>query len=300
MSYAHPPFTLTPPARAPIPPAEEATPWVLLAPEFSANGVDDWEALATQDVAPDPTPETPLVATVQIDDAPAPVGYFRFSWQTELGSNSVPQIVFSPEAGDEERLVSLAAVKDYMFIEQTDASNDERLNRSIAGVRAVVEDIAGPIIPTRFYEWHAGGGRLLSLHHPPSRGLGTTPLLTVESCVEYSGAVGTMLEVVEDPSLQTSASVTTDERGIVTRGGARFAGSVYVVYLAGQQEIPANVHEAALELVRVNTKTTQAVGTGEMTVADAQDSTGPSLGYFVPRRVRELLAPNDDPRPLVA
>ena len=46
-----------------------------------------------------------------------------------------------------------------------------------------------------------------------------------------------------------------------------------------------------LELLRVNYQTTQMTGRGFQAIADGNDN-GPPLGFFVPRRVRELLAPN--------
>lgn len=256
---------------------------VAVAPLLDANG-DPLNAY----VATFPTPLAPPVTIEWLQGA------------TVVGSEVITDGsgTFSGRA-----LVSLAAVKNYLNINASDEAHDERLTRAIHGVTAVIEGITGPILPQTFTERHAGGGHLIAVHHPPSRGLGTTPIFTLVSC----DAAGSSLAVVDDPSVATGECVLFDGLGIISRyagsAAARFARgprAVRVVYVAGQSSVPANVHEAALELIRVNWTTTQAVGRGRMTVSDDQDSSGPALGFFIPRRVRELLAPNDDPTPLVA
>jgi hypothetical protein len=72
--------------------------------------------------------------------------------------------------------------------------------------------------------------------------------------------------------------------------------SVHVIYQAGQSTVPSNVYEGTLELIRVNFQHTQQAlrAPGPFPLVDdgsVVGSIGPSMGFFVPNRVRELLSP---------
>jgi hypothetical protein len=199
------------------------------------------------------------------------------------------------------QLVGLPDLKDYLNIRADDRSHDAKLVRFIEAVRPAIENIAGPIIPRTFDEWHDGGQYFIRLRHRPSTAIGARPVLTLTSCDEYRGPARYPLTIITDPSQGSIYSCMLDQAtGQVVRrssGGGVIAfppmpQSVHVVYQAGQSSIPPNVYEATLELIRVNYQTTQPVGRGRLTVSDDQDQSGPALGFFVPRRVRELLAPN--------
>jgi hypothetical protein len=194
-----------------------------------------------------------------------------------------------------QQLVSVPDLKDYLGIEAADRKSDAKLARFIRAARPVVENITGPIIPASFTEWHAGGSPNIAVRHRPSTSYGTSPVFTVQSVSEFIGRTEYDLTAVAGPTLGSTYSYMVDAPGFLSRltGGGRgcFGGPVRVTYTAGQDPIPANVQEATLELVRVNYSPTMAAGRGRLTVADDQD-TGPPLSFFVPRRVRELLAPN--------
>jgi hypothetical protein len=202
------------------------------------------------------------------------------------------------DTGDEGQLVELVDVKDYVGIPQTDTSRDEKLDRYISAVTALIEQVTGPILPRVFEEWHDGGGTYLILRRRPSNGYGTTPIVRLLGCEEFRGTTRYALRVVADPALGTTYSVTADTTGLVTRrtaggGVTAFAAgdsTVHVVYQAGQETVPANVYEGALEAIRVNYQTTEQVGRGRLTVSD-EEEIGPPLSFFLPRRVIELLSP---------
>jgi hypothetical protein len=197
------------------------------------------------------------------------------------------------------QLVSLPDVKDYLNLPPTDRAHDAKLIRFIHAVRPVVEGITGPILPTVYEEWHDGGHWFVQVRRRPSTGPGTSPVLRLVGCDEYRGSTKYPLTIIADPSQGSIYSVHMDQLGRVTRRSAgggvisfpAMPESVHVVYEAGQSVVPANVYEGTLELLRVNYQTTMAVGRGRMTVADEQD-TGPPLGFFVPRRVHEMLGAN--------
>lgn len=254
----------------------------------------------------------PIAGAVQYDPSAADTatsGQFMASWavtfpdERRMTFPTVGYITVSIEpslltAGGEQ-LVSLPDVKSHLGIDPGQKTEDAKLIRCIQAVRPVVENITGPIIQQAFEEWHDGGRPEILLRRRPSSGRGTSPVVTLIGCEEFIGTTKYPLAIVSDPAQGTMYSVQLGELARVTRrtagGGlgvfAAGQNSVHVWYQAGQREIPANVHEGTLELIRVNYQTTQPVGRGRMTVADDED-TGVPLGFFVPRRVRELLQPN--------
>jgi len=198
------------------------------------------------------------------------------------------------------QLVSLPDVKDYLAMDPKDRTHDAKLIRFIEACRPLIEEITGPVVPQVFEEWHTGGQTFILLQRRPSRAPGTSPILDLISCSEYRGPIEYPLKIVQDPAHGDLYSVHLDSRRCTvtrrTSGGGLMAfpaqpEAVRVLYRSGQQTVPANVYEATLELVRVNYQTTQQVGRGRRTVTDDYD-TGPPLGFFMPRRVKELLAPN--------
>jgi len=196
-------------------------------------------------------------------------------------------------------LVGLPDVKDYCNIRPDDRTHDAELTRFIHRVRPEIENITGPIIPTVFEEWHDGGQCFIALRRRPSTALGTSPVLTLIGCEEYRGPIKYPLAIVANPAQGSIYSCMLDPTGRVVRrtvGGGMIAfppapQAVHVVYESGQATVPPNVYEATLELIRVNYQTTQQVGRGRRTVADEPEPSGPYLGFHMPGRVKELLAP---------
>jgi hypothetical protein len=200
-----------------------------------------------------------------------------------------------------QTLVSLPDVKDYLNLPASDRTHDAEIMRFIGAVRPVVEAITGPILPTVREEWHDGGQYFIRLRRRPSSTYGTSPVLDLIGVTETRGPIAYALKVIEDPAHGELYSCMLDTYGFVTRrttGGGVIAfppmtSSVHVWYRAGQSSVPANVYEGTLELIRVNYQQTQQSGRSRAAArGDDETPQGPSLGFFVPRRVRELLAPN--------
>jgi hypothetical protein len=202
-----------------------------------------------------------------------------------------------------QQLVGLPVIKDYLDLPANDRVHDEKLLKVLAGVRPLIENITGPIIPQVFDEWYEGGHSTISLRHNPNYGYGTSPLLRLLAVSEYRGPIEYNLAIISTPTQGSVYSCMLNaEVGTITRhtsgGGTEHfwhdpehgGQSVHIVYEAGQERTPDNVEQAVLEAVRVNYMTSQAVGRGRETVVDEQEPTV-SLGFFLPRRCHELLAP---------
>jgi len=237
-------------------------------------------------------------------------GYYMANWVVTFpdggGQMTFPTVGYmwlsvEPSlVGDQQQLVSLPDVKDYLNIQAQSRERDAKLLRYIASVTPMIEAITGPILPKIYDEWHDGGSNIIELLRKPATGFGTSPVLTLIAASEYRGPIEYPLALIASPVFGSIYSLfLNSDMGTVTRrsaGGSTIAffpgrEQVHIIYQAGQSETPPNVYEATLELLRINYQTTQQVGTGRQTVSDAQDGTGPAMGFFIPRRVREQLAP---------
>jgi hypothetical protein len=196
-------------------------------------------------------------------------------------------------------------VKDHLRIPDSDHTKDARLIRLLDGSTPVVEFYAGNILVRQYEsERYDGGTPFISLRH--------RPVLSVESVVEYRGPIPYVLTQVPTPDLGTIYSYSFQPSGRIVRrtvGGGITPfppglDQVYVSYTAGYTSTPANVREAVLELMRVNFQQTEqggrpSFGSGGYGRDEEVEGGTVYMGFFVPGRVREMLAPNKR-RPSVA
>lgn len=194
------------------------------------------------------------------------------------------------------RILSLTDAKSYLNIPATDRTRDTKLLRFISGLTPVIEGITGPVLQ-RVYQnetYDGGSTPYISLRH--------RPVIEVHEVVEFRGTVKYELTQVITPELGTTYSYMFEPPGRIVRrtmggGMTNFppgADSVFVTYTAGYVQVPENIRLGTLELLRVNYQDTQQAGWqrgGGVPVSD--ELAGQQiLGFFVPNRVRELLAPS--------
>ncbi len=207
------------------------------------------------------------------------------------------------ELGKPEELVTLTELKEYLNIPTTDTKNDAKLKRQIKGVKAVIENIVGPITLAVHDEWYEGGHTTIALRHAPAYGYGATPVLTIMAVSEYRGPIEYPLVAAPTPTQGTVYSeMVHAELGMIVRraaGGATYEfwrdpkhpqQSIHVVYASGQETVPEAVALAALETIRVAYENTIMVGRGFQTVSDQQEPSMP-LGFAIPRHAMEYLEP---------
>jgi hypothetical protein len=204
-----------------------------------------------------------------------------------------------------QTLVSLGEARDYLNSQGSDKARDAKLLRFIRSITPTIEFICGPIIPTQYEEWYDGGQPSITLRRRPSTTYGTTPIFSVQAVSEYNGPIEWPLAIIQSPDQGQLYSVEVDAHlyRIVRRtagGGVQafpsMPQSVHVWYTVGQTTVPANVVEGTLELIRLHFQGTQQgrprMGSaGGMTTDDSEPGRE-IVGYFVPGKVRELLAPN--------
>lgn len=173
-------------------------------------------------------------------------------------------------------IVTVDEVKKQLNIPALDTSQDDELGDFISSVTDVIEHIVGPVVPREVVEVHDGGKPAVVLRRPP--------VLSVTSVAES----GTTLDAV--------GYTTSVAAGVLYRSSGRFAGThgaISVTYQAGRATTPASIKQAAKELVAVNFRPQQG---GNFSPFDRSDDGAGGgdiiLGFFVPNRVMQMLAPH--------
>lgn len=155
----------------------------------------------------------------------------------------------------------------------TSATHDTEIEDYVSAATAMVEDAVGPVVPRDIIEVQHGG-RLLVLHRPP-----VIDLLT-------------LVPVLIGGVSYTPADLDVDaDTGIVRRlDGGGFVGPLRVTYEAGRDPVPGNMNLATRIIVGHLWVTQRGAGNPGMRSEDELVPSG--LGYAVPRRAMELLAPD--------
>lgn len=172
-------------------------------------------------------------------------------------------------------IVSLAAVKLHLNMDEDRIDDDEELRGVICAATPIVEDVVDVVAPRSFSEVRAAGS-LLMLNHRPVISL--TSLVSVK--------VGGTSYAVADLDLDA-------ETGIIRRlDGARFWGPLRATYLAGRRVVSANIQEGAKEIIRHAWETQRGHSSVRPGFGEEQDLAPTPSGFLVPRRAMEWLRPH--------
>lgn len=254
---------------------------------------------------PDGTTQAPATSNVGLGAYQAVVpatsqpGTYVVRWVASgSGFTFVYETQFQVQPSTAEQIVDLQSVKAHLNMIPTDTSQDAELLGFILAATPIIRDIIGPFLPETHVEFFNGGVQTLSVEWQP--------LISVQSVYEYYGLSSFLLTEQPLGTQLTAFGFTVDyTTGQLTRrtfGGeaAEFAlGSknVKVTYTAGRSSIPYNVRLGALELIRHNWQMTQQGGRGRMrsSVGGGGDEMSVPIGFAVPDRVVEMLAPHRRP-----
>lgn len=199
-----------------------------------------------------------------------------------------------------QTLVSLSDAKDILNVPADDITHDAKILRFVRAVQVIVESQVGPVVTRTFDEWYDGGSPYVRLRYRPSSALGTSPVLRLIACSEYVGPIEWPLAILPSPDIGQLYSCMVDpSTGTVVRrtagGGVQSfpAGpqAVHVVYQAGQSQVPWNIYEGTLELLREQYRQTQQVGYDPFKSGDEETATADYIGFLVSGKVRQWLVP---------
>jgi hypothetical protein len=274
---------------------------VLLGAAYSAQYVAP-QALAGATVvltvtAPDGTITTPAV-TPSTNSATATVpatlsGAYLLVWSVTGTFVDVITDQFTCVAAT-LNLISFGDLRDQLNIDTVDTSSTARLRRFVQTATDVVQNITGPILPVTITREYDGEGTFIVL---PERWVkAITDLHETRGITNYA--------LTEQPlGHSTDAFGYTWDRQtnkIIRRayGGAVAVfppglNVVSITYAAGMATIPQDVTDATGELIRHWWAHGQQPyrGTFQATTGDDDGGAITVMGYSVPNRVNEMLAP---------
>ena len=248
--------------------------------------------------APDGTTTTPAVtltvnATYTATVPTAQVGNYLLVWSA---SGAVVDIfvdqftVVAPSLA----LISFSELKDQLNLSVVDTAGSAKLRRFMQSAGDVVQNITGKLfgqVRTQFFD----GNRQTVVLSPRwvqsistvTENLGTT-VFTLTEQVLSAGAF-TQYGYTWD---RETHKITRISSGLPTWFPAG-AGNVAVTYKQGITPLPQDITDAAGELIRHWWENGQQPRSVSFTNPGLDDDTGVvnSMGYWVPNRVNELLAP---------
>lgn len=215
--------------------------------------------------------------------APATAGQYVYDYPTTAAGRHAVRWVFTdpgsattdvfdvrPEAP--ALLLSLADAKAQLNI--TSTRNDEEIRGWLETVTAAVEHFTGITVQRSFTE----------VHRIPRRGAPSFALLRTPA-LEITAATGADVDSMD---LDPSAGVVHH-----TDGGL-FCGRVEVTYLAGRDEVPAPIRDAAKVILQHLWRTQRNTSRGPVPGGGDDFSVTepvPGLGYAIPNRALQLMEP---------
>lgn len=247
--------------------------------------------------APDGTTTTPAVTVNgQIATASVPAtkaGAYLLVWSVTGALTDAQTDQFTAAAGA-LTLLSLGDLRDQINMSPTDTTGNAKLRRFLQSATDVVQNITGPILPQQITRQFDGENTFLVL---PERWVSS-----VASVVETRGITNyTLTEQPLGHSVDAFGYTWDRQTNKIIRrayGGAVALfppglGVVSVAYTAGMATIPQDVSDATGELIRHWWAHGQQPyrGAFQATPGDDDGGTVTVMGYAVPNRVTEMLAP---------
>jgi hypothetical protein len=239
-------------------------------------------AVALTVTLPDGTTDTPAVSnpttgTYQVDYSPTMPGRHVARW-VATGTNASSYVdMFDVRSPDPGYVVSIADVKAHLGRAATAAADDEELRRMVEAATAIVEWKVGPVVARAHTDLVIGGGCEVLLPHRPIISLTST-------AAAWSGGVP---DAVADLDFDAESGRVWRSDGAPIQPRQRFT------YRAGRAVVPANITTAALIIVAHLWETQRSGASGPSRIIGAEDVTAvPSLGFAIPNRALEMLAPD--------
>lgn len=173
-----------------------------------------------------------------------------------------------PISSSTTEFITLAEVKQHANIPASNTANDVELERFRSAAQEHVESLVGPVL------WRVVVGETVHAHAGVVV-LPLAPVVSVESLTSSGVAVSF--------ALRKAAGLLLDVRA---------SGDLALSFTAGRESCPDAIRVAAL-IIAEHLWRTQRGGQSESTALPGEDfgAVSPGLGYAIPNRALELLAP---------
>jgi hypothetical protein len=248
--------------------------------------------------APDGTTSTPTVVTtaapVYTSTVPAvQVGVYLLTWVASGAVVDVYVDQFSV-AAPTRSLISLGDLRDQLNISATDTTATAKLLRFMQSATDVIQNITGPLMGQSRTDYFDGNRETVVLMvrwvqsiTTITETLGTTTFTLTEQPLGAGGA--TQFGYTWD---RNTHKITRRANGL-TSCFPDGDGNVAVTYKQGINPLPQDITDATGELIRHWWQNGQQPRSVSFTNPGQNDDAGAvgSIGYWVPNRVNELLAP---------
>ena len=224
---------------------------------------------------------TGTVGVYAYDYAPTQVGMHGVRWVATGINASAYLDAFAVGDNTIFPIIGLSDLKSYLRITYT--TDDENLRLCLIHATSIAERYCHRALRRKtLVETFAGSfaGNYITLHQPP--------VISLVSVVEN----GAPLNVTTDCVVDARA-------GLLYRGPLPFVApwsigvdNIVVTYIAGYANPPATAQRGVMELVRhLWGQSQESNGSTFAGINDGADYSGISMGYTMPNRVVELLAP---------
>lgn len=234
--------------------------------------------------SPSVTNPPSVTGTYVYNFTPTQAGRHIARWVATGANASAFSDAFDVREASPLYIVSLADAKRELNLTTVDAARDEELRTYIEGATVIIESKVGPVVPRTFVERNHPSSDVIQLRRPSP-----ISLTSVEGQMT-GGTTYTVGDLDLDP-----------DTGVVRKlDGGRFTGGPFkVTYRAGRAVIPANIVQAAKDLIRINFRPQQGgnlsrYDRGGIRSADVDGTVNRDYGMFVPHSVMANLAPQQD------
>lgn len=187
-------------------------------------------------------------------------------------------------------LVGLDTAKRHLKIPKSDITQDDNLRGFLDSVTDVVQGITGMIVRQSITETHHG-------RNVSGVCLLRRPVLSVTSVSEH----GVILD--PDEYSLSDAGVLYRVSGFAEAKWRKGVNNIVIIYVVGRTAVQPSIMEGALELIRINYRPQlggnySAFDGGRSDDFGTDSNLGPQgqyrLGFFIPNRVMQLLAPHNE------
>jgi hypothetical protein len=214
------------------------------------------------------------------------LGRYQYAWTaTGTGAGVSPPSGFDVYDPFEITLLSLADAKDVLAKSQTSTTDDAEIMRTVAAIEASLERVTGgPVINRQIAERVDLTGAQTALV------LRKRPVVSVQSIVSVASGAAISIADIE---IDTNAGIIRRKLGLPFYGPFyTWLPTMTVTYTAGLGvAVPPAIEQAAGIILQHLWESQRGMSSVPRYGGEEELTTIPGLGYMIPNRAAEMLAP---------